>query len=86
MVDDMAHAGLIQKYHCELLRKDTNSLASYFNSNTRANLLWLGIGRGNLTGCHPASRTAAARKAGGLGLFFLPETAHVSVFPQKLLT
>src|SRR5215470_10566739 len=31
----MAHAGLIQKYHCELLRKDTNSLASYFNSPTR---------------------------------------------------
>src|SRR5215471_20782695 len=51
-VDDMAHAGLIQKYHSELLRKDTNSLASHFNSNTRANVLWLGIGRGNLTGCH----------------------------------
>src|SRR5262249_30840103 len=52
MVDDMADAGLIQKDHCEPLRKDTNSLASYFNSNTRANLLWLGLGRGNLTGCH----------------------------------
>ena len=23
-VDDMARAGLIRKYHCELLRKDTN--------------------------------------------------------------